>query len=134
MAYPIPQLFTQSPVLNEYMQNLPACTIKSDDQACRELSQIALQAEVGQKLMAFALNQLLLGNDEVLATIPIPTRIVTEDGWEFKLVLDEFSYEAEDGSNVALVKVLELMLMNPQERNNDMFPQFQGKEWLLVSL
>lgn len=129
MTYPIPKLFTQSLVLNEYMQHSVAFPIESDDQACRELNQIALQAEAGQNLIAFALNQLLVGKDEVLATIPIPTRITTEDGWEFELVLDELSYEAEDGSNVALVKVLELILMNPQERNNDMFPQFQVVEW-----
>lgn len=133
MTYPTPKLFTESKVLNQYM---PA--LQSDSQATRELQQIAITAAAGSKLISFVHSQLIVGNNNVLTSVPIPKVIETEDGWKFTLVLSnepfdepEPMYESEDGSGIELIKVLELMLMTPRVRADDMFPEFEIIEWTL---
>ena len=73
------------------------------------------------------------GKCELLKLVPVPKTISTEDGWKFHLDITQQIYEATDGSNVGLVEVLHLISLKREERNAELFPDFQVLEWTNVN-
>lgn len=117
-VYPMPEEFHQ--ILGD---------TKTNDEANRALQQIALQSQIGQKLLVVVVQQLQQGKCEILKLVPIPKTICTEDGWEFHLDIAQQLYETADGSNIGLLEVLHLLSLRGEERNAELFPNFQVLEW-----
>lgn len=115
MKYNCGDIF-KSPVLSQYFQEV-------NSEAVLELNQIALQAEFGCKVL-----QAILDNPALAELVPFPQTIQTEDGWVFVLNRDRY-FESADGFDIELTCILKLMLLSPQERALNSFPQFQVVDW-----
>ncbi len=118
--YPVPSIFKSSPVLNQIAE-----TFADDSEVPRQLEQIALIAEYGKRCLESA-----LADPNYEPKPQIPTWIQSEDGWDFLLKQEgDTLLIAADGSNWALVDVMRLMTLSPEEREEEMFANFQVKEW-----
>ena len=115
-TFPIPKEL-KTPALTQYFSSV------KDDTAARELHQLVLQAECGRQLLKAIANELKLGNYSILNIILLPNKIRTEDGWEFHLTAEQ-SYVSGDGTAYQVTKILDLISMSPEEREQDITPAF----------
>lgn len=75
--------------------------------------------------------------NKIIEIIPVPSRIITEDGYVYELVYDhsqeEWSMCAGGDLFISLGYLFEMLAMDKEEKEDMIFPNFVVQEWRMIN-